>query len=190
MKNILYLVDNEIIYYSLRKNNIFIKKIPHNILYEGKVASVKLFSKYLIGFFKEHNLINNIFLENISVLINNNYTTVDKDILIDILEKIPLKKPTFIKISTLLNLCNVNVILDKEYINIYYKNKSNKIVYSHININLFDSIEILKLLRKKTNGKTVYYLGNNPNIINLLKECKEYVYQNPKLVLFNIVSNL
>jgi len=165
---IMYLVDDILIIY---KENIIIEKITNNSFNKGKVSKPQDFLKFLDSIIKKHKLNKGIINNNITVLIDPNYTQADTEILNSILEKLMFNKITFINITKLLEVSKKRVwlIANNKYMFFVYKNFKNKTSHFFIDLEFFkNNINILiKHLLIFIKRKQVIVLGMRDNIDDL-----------------------
>ncbi len=187
--NTLYLVDNNIMFYSIKHNTIFNDQIPKNIIIDGKIANNKDFFKYFYKFIKKYNLTNMLLTSKINIIVEDNFNYVDKIIIKEILEKLSFKNINIIKSKTLLNFNKdvVYVNYNNEYMIIYYKNS-----YSRIDI-LFIPKKVLSLniidnfIKELTKNKKVYLFGNNHKIREYNISKNQYYIDEPTTYLINSI---
>lgn len=149
-KNFLYLIDNNIIYYSTKLDSLIIKKIPKKILCLGKIAEPKDFDKYFKIFLKENKIISGYFKENITIIIDDTYTTVDKCILKDIIEANNFKNVKYINEKKFFKPKRKELILifNEDYKKVYIK-KKEEVELLVISSNIFSNSDIIAYLNEK-----------------------------------------
>ncbi len=188
-KNILYLVDNNIQYYSYKTDKIYTKVIPKEIMKFGKIANLIKFSKFFELLLKENRLLTKVFMDKIIVITNKYYTNVDKQILSEYLQKNSYNKIFFIKDKNILNLSNKAYInFCEQYTIIYYKDRYFKNQELFIDNELFSKNELLKFIRKHTSNKDTYIFGNNQEIENNFSLDREYIFDNKTTMLVSKIS--
>ncbi len=177
-KNILYLEDNVINYYSYKHDKIYIKKLPKDITMFGIIKNPIKFTKLFEIFLKENKIKSSIFLEKIIVITNIYFTNVDKMLITDILNKQSYKDIEFILDKKLINIEKNKVYINNlnTYTIIYYKNEFNKDEVKLIDHNLFSEEELINYIRKITKNKATYIFGINKNIDQNFTKENEYIF--------------
>lgn len=165
-KNLLYLVDNKIIYYAEKNACLLIKQIPSKILCLGKIAEPKDFDKYLKIFIKENKIISGYFKETVTVIIDDTYTTIDKNMLKDILEVNNFKVVKYINEKNFFEpkRGEVIIILNEAYKKVYVK-KGEHIELMLISSSIFNNKDLFVYLNEKYKSHKKILIKNE----NLLK---------------------
>ncbi len=171
-KNILYLVDDYLLYYSKGINKIIKYKLTNKALKNGKIANVKLFISSYKNFIKEDNINNSLFGDAITIIINPSYTKVDIEVLKNIFIGLNYRKVNIINEMKLYKLNNSNAYLNYNntyaflsYLD-YYKEKHSLL----ITYDLFTDEDIIKLINKKLKKRNIYTFGNNEKIFDLIEK--------------------
>ncbi len=174
-KNILYFVDDCLLYYSKKNNKIIKYKINNKALKNGKIANIKLFISSYKKFINEKKINNTLFGDNITVIINPSYTKADIDVLINVLTNLNYRKINIINEMKIYKLNNTNAYLNYNntyciisYID-YYKEKHSLFIET----NLLNQKEIIKLINSRLKKRNIFGFGLNPNLSDFLKEIEE-----------------
>ena len=191
-KNILYMVDNEIIYYNYKREEI-IKERLSNILKNGKVSDINLFIEKFNLFLKTNNLNNSIFGEEIHIIINYTYTKADKELLTNIFEKLNYRKINLINENKIYKVTNTKAFLNynKEYSILNYIDKYKEIKFYFIEKDLFNKSDFIKFIKKKIKNKTLIIFGLNKDIESFIEEFSKryknevFHYENDEFILIN-----
>ena len=193
MTDYLYL-DDYINLYS-KKTQQIIKIMPYkDTLLMGRIINKDKFIKKLAKVIKEYKLKNNIFNNNINVIINKNITKEDKEIIKDTLELLNYKKIKFLsEIDYLLvDKKKLYIIYNYTYFYLYYIDYYGnlKILMYDYNINKDLILHIIKLLNK---DKIIIYGKNYLELLAILKGTKldYYFYEEGEnYILYRIIYNL
>lgn len=194
--NILYLVDNYVMLYSKKRNEILRYKLPKNILKYGKIADINKFVIEYQKLVKDNNLNNFILGETIHIIINPEYTNADKDILTNIFINMNYRKVSFISEikQYKLNMTNAYLNYNNEYSILFYINEYKKKEIYMIPSNYVSKEEYYKFIKNKINDKTLFVVGNS-NSDELITEFEEkyhnkcYRFANALTYLFDSVLN-
>ncbi len=193
MTDYLYL-DDYINLYS-KKTQQIIKIMPYkDTLLMGRIINKDKFIKKFAKVIKEYKLNNNIFNNNINVIINKNITKEDKEIIKDTLELLNYKKIKFLsEIDYLLvDKKKLYIIYNYTYFYLYYIDYYGnlKILMYDYNINKDLILHIIKLLNK---DKIIIYGKNYLELLAILKGTKldYYFYEEGEnYILYRIIYNL
>lgn len=162
--NKLFLVDN-VCYYEKMPSKKFYKIIySKDVLKYGKVADSKKFIHETNDLLSKKKLINIFVTQNISIIVNDNYTKEDINTLKDCLEKLNFKVVNIKKESEILNLEKYDYIsFNKEYICLYYNNVYREPTLRFIEKNFFlKEADLIKYLKSVLNTKKdIIIYGNN-----------------------------
>ena len=190
MEDYLYLDDNINLY--SKKNDKINIVIPYkDTLKEGRIVNKEKFIKKFSELIKDLKINNNFFNNSISVIINNNITLEDKEIIKDTLEILNYKKIKFIReINYLaLNKDKLFISYNNSYFYFYsinYKGNTEMLVYDNNRINKELIVKIIKLLNKKK----IYVFGKNYNeLITILNDLNldYYYFENSDNLILNLV---
>lgn len=181
MNNVLYLTDNVCFYKRERAQKIYKLFYTDQVLKFGKVADEDLFVKQTNKLLTQKKLINIFVNQNLTVIINDTYTKIDKEILKNCLEKLNFRNILFKEESSILDLNKNNYIsVNNEYIIIYYQNEYLQKVHKLIPSNFFKEYKQLinYINNELANKKRIYLYGNNDvnKMYNFLQASLE-VYQ-------------
>jgi hypothetical protein len=197
--NYLYLVDNIAYYKSYKNNNIFKIKLSKKEIKLGKISDINLFYDTFNTFLIQNHLINILYNEKISIIINETYNNSDKYLLEEILNKINFNQIYFINVSNILDLKKYNYLeINNDYILMYYKNNLKQKRYRLIPNNFFNTKEeLLKYLNNYFPSKDTLLYGNNTSIEEILNKLEEfnnknnyYILEKPSSYLVNQMFNL
>ncbi len=177
MDTILYLDDYINLY--IKKENKIIKCSPYkNTLLYGHIIDRNKFIKRYNKLIEENKLTNNLFNNNITIIINNTYTEEDKRILLEVFEELNYKNIKFIQEINYLNIekKNVYICFNYNYFYIYDLSPLGKVkVYIFLNNNLTKYL-IPTILKYFKNKKIFIYGKNYQEIVNILKNTKYHYY--------------
>lgn len=181
MNNVLYLTDNVCFYKRERTQKIYKLFYTEQVLKFGKVADEDLFVKQTNKLLTKKKLINIFVNQNLTVIINDTYTKIDKEILKNSLEKLNFRNIIFKAESSILDLNKNNYIsVNNEYIIIYYQNEYLQKVHKLIPSNFFkENKQLINYVNNElSNKKRIYLYGNNDvnKMYNFLQASHE-VYQ-------------
>ena len=154
---IIQFLNNEVAL--LNKNKITI--YPTKSIDKYKIINTKLFISDFLSIIEEQKINNHFLTDNISILIDTSYTIDDRNKLITIFKDFSFNDINFIYYNEILskNDYELNVLINKEIINIYYKNKTYKLYY--YNDKLYEVLDIfLKSFSTKYNIKIIKLFGN------------------------------
>lgn len=157
--NILYLVDNKIMYYSKVLDTIIVKELSVNVLRYGRINDSKEFYKKFSLLLDQNNLLKLFSTLKVLVIVDFTYTKVDKDIIKNVLSKINFSVINFIDEIKILEVGNkVYINSNNEYAKIYYK--ENGVVTCNFITNKVNSNNNLVSLFVNGMNKDVYLYGN------------------------------
>lgn len=163
MNNTLYLTDNVCFYKREKNKKIYKLFYTDQVLKYGKVADESLFVKQTNKLLTQKKLINIFVNQNLTVIINDTCTKIDKEILKNNLEKLNFRNIVFKTESSILDLDKNNYIsVNKEYIILYYKNEYLQKIHKLIPADFFKEYKQLinYLNNELSNKKRVYLYGN------------------------------
>lgn len=163
MNNTLYLTDNVCFYKREKNKKIYKLFYTDQVLKYGKVADESLFVKQTNKLLTQKKLINIFVNQNLTVIINDTCTKIDKEILKNNLEKLNFRNIVFKTESSILDLDKNNYIsVNKEYIIFYYKNEYLQKIHKLIPADFFKEYKQLinYLNNELSNKKRVYLYGN------------------------------
>ncbi len=188
--DILYL-DDYINLYS-KKHHKIIKIIPYkNTLKNGHIIDKEKFIKKMSKFLDEYQINKNIFNNTISIIINNSYSLIDKEVLKEVFELLYYKKINFIQEVNYLDIDKNKLFINynNSYFYLYSINKNG-----NIQINIYDNNEINNFLISKIiklyNKNKVYVFGKNYlKIIKILDENKinYYYFEDSENLFINLL---
>ena len=171
-KNILYLVDDYILFHSKNLKRIIKTKINSKALKNGKIANVSLFLSSYKKFLKDNNLNNNIFGDSISIIVNPAFTKVDIDVITNVFNSLNYRKVNIINEMKIYKFNNTNAFINYNinytiisYLD-YYKEKHSYLIDN----NFVDFKSLSKLISKKCQKRNIFCFGLNPEIEALIKE--------------------
>ncbi len=190
MEDYLYLDDN-INLYSKKNGKIYIVVPYKDTLKDGRIVNKEKFIKKFSELIKDLKINNNIFNNSISVIINNNITLEDKEIIKDTLEILNYKKIKFIREINYLALNKDKLFISYNYSYFYfysinYRGNTEMLVYDNNRINKELIVKIIKLLNKKK----IYVFGKNYNeLITILNDLNldYYYFENSDNLILNLV---
>lgn len=158
MNNILYL-DDYINIYNLKNNKLITIKPYKNTLENGLIIDKDKFNKKLKWIINNNKLEKGILSDSITVITNNLYKNIHKEILKKLLEDINYGKVTFINELDFLKLERGKLFINcnNSYFYFLYLNK-----YGNTELNLYK--------------KDFINLNNLKNIIDILKITEIYLY--------------
>ena len=188
--DILYL-DDYINLYS-KKHHKIIKIIPYkNTLKNGHIIDKEKFIKKMSKFLDEYQINKNIFNNTISIIINNSYSLIDKEVLKEVFELLYYKKINFVQEVNYLDIDKNKLFINynNSYFYLYSINKNG-----NIQINIYDNNEINNFLISKIiklyNKNKVYVFGKNYlKIIKILDENKinYYYFEDSENLFINLL---
>ncbi len=190
-KNILYISENKLYYYSYKYNKIFECLIRSDVINESKISKPKIFFGIFNNFLKKNKLLTSIFTEKIDVIIEENFKDSDKNILDEILLKLNFKNIRYISTKSILKI-KKNILYinnNKDYSVIYYKDKFDKEKTFVINKKIFVNSSFEDYINKNyRNYKTIYNFGEKE--LEELKDFDLYIYQNSPYFIIENYYNL
>ena len=192
MEYILYLDDYINLY--LKEENKILKIKPYkDTLKNGKVKDNDKFSKIFQQIINKNQLNRGIFNNNILVILNKDYTKIDKLALLNLLEEINYKKIKFKYEYEFLEMRKNKLYLNYNdtYFSIYYIDDLGKIkfnIYENNFINRNLIINILKCLNKK---EIFIYGKKYEEVINILNKIKlnYYYFEESDNLILNLLKN-
>ncbi len=192
MMDILYL-DDYINLYSYKHKKIIIVNPYKDTLRKGHVINKEKFIKKMEQVINEYHINKNIFNNNINVIINNSYSSIDKEILKEILEILNYKKINFIQEINYLDLDKKKLYINFNNRFFYIYNIDNQ---GKVKINYYDNNEINNLLITKIiklyKKEKIYILGKNYiELVKLLKKEKidYYFFEDSNNLFIKIILN-
>ena len=190
MEDYLYL-DDYINLYSKKYNKIIIIKPYKGTLKYGHIINKEKFIKKMNQVIDEYHINNNIFNNNINVIINNSFSIIDKEIIKELLLLLNYKKVNFIQEINYLNINKNKIYINynETYFYIYNINNIGNIdihIYVNNKINRSLIIEILNLLNK---NKIFIFGKNYLELVNLLNKTsyEYYFFEESKNLLINLI---
>lgn len=148
--DILYLDD----YINFYTNNKIYKIIPYKYtLREGMIINKEKFIKKMIKELNKMGIKNKIFTSSIKVIINNNYTKIDKEVIKDILSELNYKNVIFIQELDYLDINKNKILINCNYeyfyilftdmygnteLNLYKNDVYNKGIFINLIDNFYD----------------------------------------------------
>ena len=169
-KNILYFVDDYIIFYSKNNHQKYKYKISNKALKHGKIANTKLFISNYRKFLKINNLNNNLFGDKIYIIVNPSYTKVDIEVLTSIFNSLNYRKVIIVSELKVTKLNNSNAYLNYNnnyailsYID-YYREKHAILIDKEL---MFKN-NLVKILKEKVPKKNIFCFGLNPEIADFI----------------------
>lgn len=186
MSNILYL-DDYINFYNDKLKKIIIEKPYNNTLFNGKIINKDKFINKFVKIKEKYKINNNLFNENIIVIINSSFKDIDKLILKEILEELNYKKVKFVNEVDIIKLNKKSIFINYSisYFYIYNINHQGSIsqnIYENNYVNKKLILNIIDILNKediiftgknyrellnvlKTSNKNYYYYEENDNLL-------------------------
>lgn len=194
MKNILYL-DDYINLYSEKLDKTIIEKPYKHTLSNGRIINTEKFIKYFKIIKEKHKINNNIFSENIIVIINLKILEDDKTKLKRILEELNYKNIRIINELEILKINKKKLFINYNYSYFYmYYMDSNKVKINMYENNFINRQLLLEAI-KLTNKNEILVTGkNSEELDNILKTSKYnyYYYEdydNLFIKMYNLMSS-
>ncbi len=141
------------------------------------------------------NINKQILTDNINLIIDNTYTSIEKDIIINIFKELSFNNISFQNITDILNIKEQELIIDisTNNIKIYY---INGVIEQKIYFNQYHQLLsiLLKNIKESHNIKIIKLFGNkcnNPKIISKIEKhsnAKVYIYSHPNQVPINLLT--
>lgn len=194
MKNILYL-DDYINLYSEKLDKTIIEKPYKHTLSNGRIINTEKFIKYFKIIKEKHKINNNIFSENIIVIINSKILEDDKIKLKRILEELNYKNIRIINELEILKINKKQLFINYNYSYFYMYYMDNNKVKINMYENNFINRQLLLETIKLTNKNEILVTGKNlKELNNILKTCKYnyYYYEdydNLFIKMYNLMSS-
>lgn len=186
-KNILYFVDDYILFYSKNNRQKYKYKINSKALKHGKIANTKLFISNYRKFLKINNLNNNLFGDKIYIIVNPSYTKVDIEVLTNIFNSLNYRKVIIVSELKVTKLNNSNAYLNYNsnyailsYID-YYKEKHAILIDKEL---MFKN-NLVKILKEKVPKKNIFCFGLNPEIADFI----DSISSSPRLNAFHFSND-
>ena len=192
MEYILYLDDYINLY--LKEENKILKIKPYkDTLKNGKVKDNDKFSKIFQQIINKNQLNKGIFNNNILVILNKDYTKIDKLALLNLLEEINYKKIKFKYEYEFLEMRKNKLYLNYNdtYFSIYYIDDLGKIKFNIYENNLINRNLIINIL-KCLNKKEIFIYGKKyEEVINILNKSKlnYYYFEESDNLILNLLKN-
>ena len=111
-KNIVYIADEYLIFYSKTLKKILKYKLNSKALKNGKIANIKLFTTSYKKFLKDYNLNNNLFGDTITIIVNPSYTKVDIDVITNVFTSLNYRKINIINEMKIYKFNSTNAYLN------------------------------------------------------------------------------
>ena len=169
MENVLYL-DDYINLYNKDANKIIVIKPYQDSLKNGKVKDNLKFIKSFNKIITDYHLNKGIFNNKILIIINKDYTKLDKITLNNIMEELNYKNVLFKYEYEYLNL-NMNsvyIIYNETYFYLYYLNEVGKVKYLIYGNNLINRNLIPRILKSINKKDIVIYGKKYAELNNIL----------------------
>ncbi len=187
MNNILYLDDYINFYHN---NNIYVYKPLKKSLEYGKIYNKDKFIRSYNNMLNKNHIKYSLFSENIYVIINNTYSDIDKEYLIDILKYLNYKHIYFINELKYIDINKNKVIINvsNSYYYIIYTN-----IYGNIEVNIYKLNEInnkvlLNILDHLNKKEIILYGKNYKEIENIIdNKYNYYIYEYYNNLIINII---
>ena len=192
-KNIVYIADEYLIFYSKTLKKILKYKLNSKALKNGKIANIKLFTTSYKKFLKDYNLNNNLFGDTITIIVNPSYTKVDIDVITNVFTSLNYRKINIINEMKIYKFNSTNAYLNCNngyYIFSYldfYKEKHSSIFETKA----IDAESLSKIIAKLIKKRNVFCFGLNPNIDEIIEKIEEnstnlgYHFSNDEMFLLN-----
>ena len=171
MKNVLYLVDDYILYYSKKLKKLLKYKLPTKTLRNGKIANTKLFISSYKKFLTTHKLNNNLLGDTLTVIVNPDYTKVEIDILTNVFLSLSYRKINIVNEIKLYKLNSNNAYLNynDQYLILTYQDEfKEKNVYL-IDQKLGSNELLINLINSKLKNRNIMGFGLNKDLAAFLK---------------------
>ncbi len=171
MDNIIYL-DDYINLYNTKLDKLIVYKPYKDTLKYGHIINRDKFIKIMNKILKEYHLNKNIFNSNITILINQSYSNIDKYLLKEVLEELNYHQIKFINIVNYLNI-------KKDELYIEYNNSYSVFnyldIYGNVSYHIYNNDYIIDKLVDK--------------IINIINKKKVIIYGKGYERLVNLINN-
>lgn len=182
--NYLYIVDNYLFYYHQKESKIYRLKIKSGVLKDGKIVNPKSFKSELSNVMGKAKLLHLIMPEKITIINNDSYEEIDKELLSTSFEELNFKVIKFIKESKLLDLKKANYIsVNNDYVVAYYYGLNKQSCYKLVPTDFFQSeYDLYTYLKDLFNENPVYLYGiaeiDVDKISSILNK-KTYIIESP-----------
>ncbi len=190
--DILYL-DDYINLYSYKHKKIILVNPYKDTLRKGHIINKEKFIKKMEQVINEYHINKNIFNNNINVIINNSYSSIDKEILKEILEILNYKKINFIQEINYLDLDKKKLYINfnNSYFYIYHIDNQGKVKISYYDNNEINNLLILKIIKLYRKEKIYIFGKNYIDLIKILKKEKidYYFFEDSNNLLIKIILN-
>lgn len=143
----------------------------------------------------DQNINKQILTNNINIIIDNTYTSIEKDIIINVFKELSFNNISFQNIAYILNIREQELIIDisTNSIKIYY---INGVIEQKIYFNKHNQLLsiLLKEIKQIHNIKAIKLFGNkcnNPKMISKIEKysnAKVYIYSHPTQVPINLLT--
>ena len=182
----IYLFENIIQYKEKEEIKEFI--MPKKAMEYGKIKNIPIFEEYLSKLIKQEKWVNLFQSKPIAILLPLFYEETDKEILTVILNNLGIKNIKYKKELSIYDKKNNQLILNvhTNYITVYYQQKCAGIKRFYP-LNIYHNIdEAIKHIQKNYKNTTMYLLGSNSKLANLIKKIDShrcFYYQNHRTIL-------
>lgn len=172
MKNVLYLVDDNILFFSKKFKKILKYKINNKALKNGKIANTKLFITSYKKFLNTYKLNNNIFGDTLTIIVNPEYTKVDIDIITNVFASLNYRKTNIVNEIKLYKLNGENAYLNynQNYMILLYQDEFKEKKVFLIEQNFFTVEELIKFIKQKISNRNIFCFGLNKDIDEFIKK--------------------
>lgn len=166
-ENIIYLTDKYLYMYSSKKNKKYKFKMDEGIILTGKIANYQKFIKRYFEILKEQKVNNSFIGEKLHLIVNHNYTDVDRFIIQKIFLYFNYRN---IKIDDDINYYKLNnnnvwLNLQDKYFTIYFYNKYGEKEYFLIKNNEFkNNNDLNKYIKYLVDAKDLFLIGDDNKV--------------------------
>lgn len=199
-KNVLYLTDDSLYWYSFKYKKIFKTTLPKDIVINGKVANINRFISKLEKFLKSNNLNSSILGDKIKIVVQPKYTSADISLLKNIFLKLNYRVINIESETKYYKLTEKNAWLNifNNYTILTFINEYKRIENYCIENDFFDNKnDFYNFVKNKVNDKDVFLIGNNKEKIEDFYDSfennfgnKTYMFANSEYCLLNWITNL
>ncbi len=176
--------NNKLYLYDYKKNKVDIINFDEKCLKDNKIFDLNSFSNNI----KTNNVIkkisNKLIGEKIEFVIWNNYSEVDKRILLEVFNDLNFSQVEFKNIKELLNINIPNIVVSID--GVYYINDIDAYFnYISHNDSVIDTIDFIKERYNLNN----YVLIGNRNGLSIVDD-KSYLYENNRTFFEDLLKNM
>ena len=176
--------NNKLYLYDYKKNKVDIINFDEKCLKDNKIFDLNSFSNNI----KTNNVIkkisNKLIGEKIEFVIWNNYSEVDKRILLEVFNDLNFSQVEFKNIKELLNINIPNIVVSID--GVYYINDIDAYFnYISHNDSVIDTIDFIKERYNLNN----YVLIGNRNGLSIVDD-KSYLYENNRTFFEDLIKNM